>query len=1079
MNSWFPLEIFPTGGLASSVVTTVWIGVLVVTVLNLRFGTTLSGLVVPGYIVPLLLIKPGSAVVIIIESVVTYLLTRAVAERLLVRVGLGEFFGRDRFFILILVSVIVRVVFDAYLLVALDDVLLVQGIDYEFRSSLHSFGLVIIALSANQFWNSGLKRGLSTLFVHLAITYAILSYILIPFTNFNISTLGYMYEDIASNILASPKAYIILITAAFLSSRLNLRYGWDFNGILIPSLLALQWYNPLKIFTTFIEAFFVLFIATGMLRLPVLRNINIEGSRQLLLFFNISFVYKLILAYLVIGFFPSQKITDLYGFGYMLTTLLAIKMYQKNIAIKLTRTTVQTSFMAIVGASSIGFALTLYTPTSSLSVQQVAEEQHIEVTDASLASVIESTRKVNFASESVQRGITLSPLVLEQFRETITAIDALDLAPTPEQLDRVAALATSFGYEVVWVESRYIVLRDSTPQRGWGYFVFDVDITDRLALQFPTVMDEQLTALVIVPLFEQLNAKYLAVASARARRALDGSDQLLLNSQTLFQVFHQTLSVNNTLQVREYTASLARELLGERRSPNAFDETLEETRMWVKVNPPAGLSLAALELAVTDIELIWDRPNFQNRQREVSRFGFSELFLTPASILSILSNVPDRDEIQTIANEQEITGYLLSFLQENRYFLAARDSQAYVPPLDSELFYFDQSVLRPLLMLIDQYGSASWLDDSRPLISQVARSADQLGYQIILYNHISTGSEYFILREQPDDRAEPQRHWGTFVFKLGQSSPYVIQAPSTLYEIGSFEFAGSLFQQVNGNSLLISGAHPMANSDGSARLVSRSNPLSLFNLVHQSVLRHLADEGAMAVQVRGYSSNDSTGSMNQVRLSYFELQKPFAAQQAEFVRLQNYIETLLSRAGVPDVEQLITVTPASSTAQARFTKYIPSSQYAEVWLPRNIRSSFSVVDTESGLYRQMQALGVEVEQLDVELSLREQTITTVPTTTLMTIRRVLEQFEQSQNIQLIATLQNRLPMIEIDVWQDIVSLQSYFLLRNSKGEVIAIKNVAPLSSSAVELAAEQTQTTQAIREFISGRVQWLYRENAQ
>lgn len=1079
MNDWFPLELFPAGGLASSVVTTVWIGVLVVTVLNLRFGTTLSGLVVPGYIVPLLLIKPGSAVVIIVESVVTYLLTRAVAERFLVRVGLGEFFGRDRFFILILVSIIVRVVFDAYLLVALDDVLLVQGIDFEFRSSLHSFGLVIIALSANQFWNSGLKRGLSTLFVHLAITYAILSYILIPFTNFNISTLGYMYEDIASNILASPKAYIILITAAFLSSRLNLRYGWDFNGILIPSLLALQWYNPLKILTTFVEAFFVLFIATRLLKLPMLRNINIEGSRQLLLFFNISFVYKLILAYLVIWLYPSQKITDLYGFGYMLTTLLAIKMYQKGIAIKLTRTTIQTSLMAIVGASAIGFALTLYTPSSMLLVQQTVDQKHVQITDASLMNVIEETRKVNFASEAVQRGITLSPLILEQFKETLTAIDALGPFPTPAQLDQVATLASNYAYEIMWVESRYIVLRDSMPQRGWGYFVFDLETTNQLSLQFPTVMDENLTALVIVPLFEQLNAKYLAVASARAKRAADGSDQLLLNSQTLFQVFHQTLSVNNTLQVREYSASLARELLGQRRSTYVFDAALEQTKMWVKVRPPVGLSLAGLEQAVTDVEFIWDRPNFQNRQREVSRFGFSELFLTPSSVLSILSNVPARDEIQTIANEQQITGYLLSFLQGNSQFLAPRDSQAYVAPQQSELFYFDQSVLRPLLMLVDQYGSPDWLDESQPLISQIARSADQLGYQIILYQHISSGAEYFILREQVDNLFDPQRHWGTYVFKLGESVPYVIEAPSTLYEIGSFEFAGSLFQQVNGNALLISGAHPMANSDGSARLVARSNPLSLFNLVHQAVLRQLSNDEAMAVQVRGYSSDTNIGPTNQVRLSYFELQKPFATQQVQFVNLREYIETMLSRAGVADAEQLIAITPASNTAQARFSRYIPSSQYAEIWLPRSIRSSFSIVDSESGFYRQMLALGLQVKQVDVELTLREQTIARLPSATLTTIRRLLNQFEQSQNIQLIATLQALLPSMEIELWQDSESLQSYFLLRNSKGEVIAVKNVAPLSSSTVEIAAEQTQATQAIREFISGRVQWLYREAAQ
>ena len=43
------LPIFPTETLAMTVTTTVWIGVCVVVLCNLRLGWTLSGLVVPGY----------------------------------------------------------------------------------------------------------------------------------------------------------------------------------------------------------------------------------------------------------------------------------------------------------------------------------------------------------------------------------------------------------------------------------------------------------------------------------------------------------------------------------------------------------------------------------------------------------------------------------------------------------------------------------------------------------------------------------------------------------------------------------------------------------------------------------------------------------------------------------------------------------------------------------------------------------------------------------------------------------------------------------------------------------------------
>src|SRR3546814_12285958 len=42
----FPLPLVPEGGLASSVITTVWVGVFVLCFFNLRFGWVLSGLAI-------------------------------------------------------------------------------------------------------------------------------------------------------------------------------------------------------------------------------------------------------------------------------------------------------------------------------------------------------------------------------------------------------------------------------------------------------------------------------------------------------------------------------------------------------------------------------------------------------------------------------------------------------------------------------------------------------------------------------------------------------------------------------------------------------------------------------------------------------------------------------------------------------------------------------------------------------------------------------------------------------------------------------------------------------------------------
>jgi hypothetical protein len=340
-----PLELFPPGSLTSSVITTVWVGVFVVALFNLRFGWVLSGLVVPGYLVPLLIIKPWSVVAIVVEGVVAYLLVWLFSERLSRGGWWSALFGRDRFFALILASVGVRLFFDGWLLPQVGAFLDQNGLHFDYRNELHSFGLVVVSLVANQFWKSGVVRGVPVLLVTVGISWLIVRYGLMEFTNFSLSNIGYMYEDLAASILASPKAYIILITTAFVASRMNLHYGWDFNGILLPALLALQWYEPLKIVTSFGEAFIILALASLLLRLPPFSRMTIEGAHKLLLFFNIGFLYKIALGFALIEWSPTTRGSDLFAFGYLLSTLLAIRMHEKGIVVRLTRATLQTSFL--------------------------------------------------------------------------------------------------------------------------------------------------------------------------------------------------------------------------------------------------------------------------------------------------------------------------------------------------------------------------------------------------------------------------------------------------------------------------------------------------------------------------------------------------------------------------------------------------------------------------------------------------------------------------------------------------------------------------------------------------------------
>ncbi|MFQ5696165.1 MAG: hypothetical protein ACE5HB_09270, partial [Terriglobia bacterium] len=76
------------------------------------------------------------------------------------------------------------------------------------------------------------------------------------------------------------------------------------------------------------------------------------------------------------------------------------------------------------------------------------------------------------------------------------------------------------------------------------------------------------------------------------------------------------------------------------------------------------------------------------------------------------------------------------------------------------------------------------------------------------------------------------------------------EIPRPVYEENTVEFGVSLFQRLRAAALLIAGAHPKSNTDGSADVVLFNNRRSLFNLVNQVFLRETGDAPFVAIQVR-------------------------------------------------------------------------------------------------------------------------------------------------------------------------------------------------------------------------------------
>lgn len=1070
MFSVFPIDIFPTGALSSSVITTVWVGVFVVVYLNLRLGTTLSGLVVPGYLVPLLILRPMSAGVIIAEGIITYWLANLLAEKLPRRLSYAELFGRDRFFALVLISIVVRLFFDGLLLPELGDYLSERGFEYDYRNNLHSFGLIIVALIANQMWNGGLRQGMTALFLYVGISYLIIRLLLMEYTNFNISTLSYMYEDLASSILASPKAYIILLVSAFIASRMNLKYGWEFNGILIPSLLALQWYQPEKLIVTLAESLVIYALAAGLLRLAFFKKMHIEGPRQILLFFNISFAYKMLLGYALVTFFPNEKVSDYYAFGYLLSTLLALKMYQKDIAIHIARSTLQTSLVGVLAASVIGFLLTMTPSIGGEKTANIAGEADIvNLLDADFEQHINKLRVNLYDSQRSTLSGQASPLEMDRLNQLFGDLKRYLKQPGEARLEPLLIQAQNLQLNLSLLNSRFLILEDSQSARGWGIFVFDIEDSSDLVIEVPAPLDELQAADAAVSLFRNLSAGALALAGKKRRQSADGTSDTLKNPQTAFQLFHRHFGVQSALQIRQYTSQSRRRLLGVRAEDLTPVQGREKNQLWVKKALPEALNLSLLNEMTGQLDVQWLPAPLENRQQESSPRGFAELFLTQAGIKKILSYAPSGESFVVENRAQRIDGYLLNWIGENEKLLAARGSNSYVPPRLSEMLFFDQNVLTPILALISDGLAGGWDESYKPDIQRINKLSLAVGYELILYHHQASGDDFLILQESS---ASVLRHWGTYVFRLGSAGPYMIEVPRPLAESNTLAFGANLFERLSARILLIAGAHPYANYDGTANLLHNANKLSLFNLVHQVSLREARDNAQLTLQLRAFSDRD-----NRMAASTDVLLAKLGIETNDYPLLTRPLEELLGNYGLN--YEYVDGSPgtmgydASWNAQARYGPFSLNKPFYVLWVSPDTRGSYRNQSENRQQKLKFAALGIETYELDVPGQLSQ---TPPPRHATPNIDdSALESFFLSENIVSLQQFIQRNPGYNFDRLVDINTGQAFLALKSSDGSLFSLVNLETHNNQQRGFPASASPDRDLLQQFVDDRSRWLRR----
>ncbi|WP_434299316.1 poly-gamma-glutamate biosynthesis protein PgsC/CapC [Corallococcus exiguus] len=897
------LTLFPAYSLDTSILVAVLVGVLILALLTETLGWVFVGLVVPGYLASVFVIHPEAGCTVIAESLLTYGLALAFSSGLSRTGAWSEFFGRDRFFAVVLASVLVRAVSETWLLPVLGHWMDERwGTSFIVDRSLHSIGLVLVPLTANAFWKLKLRRGLWQVAVPVALTYVILRFVLLPGTNLSFSSLELMYEDVAQDFLSSPKAYIILLTTAFLAARFNLKYGWDFNGILVPALLALTWLEPLKLVATLAEVLLLVVAAKAVLSVPGLRTLNLEGPRKTVLVFCLGFLVKWGIGWAMGGRIPGLKVTDLFGFGYLVPTLLAVKMLQKQVIARVLLPTLHTSLAGFLIGSLAGFGLSLIEPRPATALTAEAPRDHVPGLglDRSPLGLMVLGRATARESDVGGQSLRLKHGDLREYSGLWNGLDAWLESGRGEGLSALRTKAVALGLEL-----RELPKQDGVPARfalverveGAGKAGWDTSLlvpgAQGPVLEVPRPLTEAPSAEAAALLCERVNCRAIIVSGVDSRRAGLVLGDALAQSETPLRHAHDALSSRERVQLR-------------------VDPSLKPGQ--VVLHTPDGKAPQGLDMLWPGATVTANPPpepggNWGESRVSVLRAGAADLAsLVIAHAQALAAPMTERDALGTLMVTPEV---------------------ARVPavrPSDAELLVLEQQVASPLL-------GGGTADVPRELRSRWAGAmAALMGLRVHPVTECagaSTGCWWVT-----DAEDTPGRLGAGLMVRPG-GAPLALEVPSPAREAGTLPVAAELWHESRSTALVFataSGDMPHPATFGELR--------TSFQAFHQAVHRALPKEQGWVLHLRGFSGRPAVEADVLVDVGspvLTEAQRP--ADLERLLSQEGPLGWLGQRVRYHDGSPELTGLNDASPQQV-FSRTFGGARLATLWLSEPLRGAF-------------------------------------------------------------------------------------------------------------------------------------------
>lgn len=948
-------------GLDQSILLGVLIGLLVLLLLTESFGWSFVGAAVPGYLSSVFIIEPATGLAVCFDAAVTYVIVRT----LMYVIGRTEagttMFGRDRFFFVVLISVLVRQQSESWLTPMISLALGLPQVAPEFAAALNGIGLVLVPLTANALWKLDLRRGTMQLGVTVGVTFVVTEFILLGNTSLSYSAFAVNFENAALDFLGNAKVYILLLSGAYLASATNLRYGWDFGGILVPALLTLLWLSPVKLATTVAEALVLAAVYRGIERAPGFRRLSLEGPRRLVIVFFCGILLKWVLGIVVGERFPHFRVTDLYGFGYLLPSLLALRIVLRRSARRVITTTLLTSGAGFVVGSVAGFALQLLVPTPAPTERAATEG----AAGGRLAMSPEGIALLGYARASEPSVAAASYGDLVAYDAAWAAIGAWLHEPTEQTRELARRRAAAAGLRLQALPGRASepafslveAVPDGNSPRGYD-----------VAALFPARHGP------IVFVDQASNGRSLCLSAAAA------CDRLRCRALVIG-------GPNAADQSEPRSASIPTELAVARLGAFGYvsfqsDEGLAD-RAIVHVDRQLPDELDLRNVWDRESELSWDPP--PSRPAPWGR-GSSGLTV----------RVSAQDLRQRVADEAPP----LSRHPNARRWLMQRDDapelRNVAPPAPPH-----HEELRLLESLVEQLLRPQILDE--PHLALIAAQAAPLGYGLVIFDQCLGPDRCIALT---DEDARVHAGWGSILVREGGDPTFAIAVPRPHRNPGTRGLGFSFWGALNARALVVAGADTDEGAPP-ADPMAQGNIGTFFHAAHQAIDTDMAaHDGGIVLQVAGYSPDRQLSAPVVVGLGTPSadgdaLPEPLAGLFRSGGGL-GFVGPPQLASGAPHHYAL----SGSGSAQIAFSEELGVAKVAILWFSPEIRARFVRRDHRRAL-RDAARLGIAVDAQDDDVARligRWADAEPLPASVWTEVISLAEAYARTQNIRTLKQL---------------------------------------------------------------------------